>query len=296
MYVSMTGYGSASAEREWGSATLEISSVNHRYQEISARLPKEMSSCEPRLHSAMRSKFRRGKVQIRVEIARSARTQTAAIDREALAHYYREISAARDELGTERYVSLDVLIGLPGVLDAGPKDGSPTQEEAESLLDELLDAACASWDAMRRTEGEHLAASIGEHLTELERSAGEIRSRWAGAKDAAFAALRARITEMLEGIGAQLPSEDRFAQEAALIADKWDIAEELARLDSHIKKFRETGESSEAIGRKLDFIVQEMNREVNTINSKVQDADIRWLSIEAKASIERMREQIQNLE
>lgn len=296
MYVSMTGFGSAQVERDWGTVSLELSSVNHRYQEIFVRLPKELGSWEPWFHQKLRASFRRGKVQARVEILWAASALSGVIDRDVLTQYYREISEVRDALGQERDISLDALVSLPGVLDVGARIRLACDEGTEALLSDLLARAAESWREMRVVEGGHLAAAVAEHLGTLERLAGEIEAKWTPAKDAAFEAMRERIARALEGLGAAAPDDARFAQEAVFIADRWDVAEELARLASHIEKFRQTGSSDDAVGRKLDFLVQEMNREVNTINSKVADADIRWLSVEAKAALERIREQIQNLE
>lgn len=135
---------------------------------------------------------------------------------------------------------------------------------------------------MRETEGAHLRDEVLSHLAELERLAAEIEERWLPTRDAAFAAMRARVSEALEKMGEKL-EESRYMQEIVLLTDKWDVSEELARLKSHAAKFRSTGEDRESTGRKLDFIVQEMNREVNTLDSKVADADIRWLAVDAKA-------------
>jgi TIGR00255 family protein len=295
MYVSMTGFGGASLEREWGTVTLELSSVNHRYQEIHVRLPKELSAWEPWFHQKLRGFYRRGKVQARVEILWAASAQAAPLNAEVLASYYRELSALAGTLGAPG-VSLDTLTAMPGVLDVQGRVRLARDEAVEDLLSELLDLGAASWNEMRRTEGEHLRAAIEEHVAALEDLCGRISGLWADAKEAAYAAMIERVQKALEGAG--LPSFDdaRFAQEAVLLADRWDVSEELARLTSHIAKFRETGGGAEPSGRKLDFLVQEMNREVNTIGSKVSDADIRWLTVEAKAAIERAREQVQNLE
>ena len=296
MYISMTGFGSAQAEREWGTVSLEISSVNHRYQEIFVRLPKELGTWEPWFHQKLRTSFRRGKVQARVEILWAASALSGAIDKEILSQYYREISEVRDELGQERDISLDALVSLPGVLDVGARIRVARDEGTEELLAGLLADATSNWKEMRAAEGGHLEAAIEEHLAALEKLAGEIAAKWGPAKDAAFEAMRERIARALEASNVASPDDARFAQEAVIIADRWDVSEELARLASHVKKFRQIGPSDDSVGRKLDFLVQEMNREVNTINSKVADADIRWLSVEAKAALERIREQIQNLE
>ena len=292
----MTGFGGTSLEREWGTLTLELSSVNHRYQEIYVRLPKELATWEPWFHQKLRSAFRRGKVQARVEILWAASALAVAINRDILTSYYEEVSRVRDALGSARDIALEQLVNLPGVLDMHERTRLTRDEGTEELLNRLLGAGVAEWKKMRAAEGEHLEAAVMEHLTELESLAKKIGDRWGGAKDAAFAAMTERIARALEAANIAAPDDARFAQEAIILADRWDVSEELARLESHIEKFRQAGGSEDAVGRKLDFIVQEMNREVNTINSKVSDSDIRWLAVEAKAAIERIREQIQNLE
>jgi uncharacterized protein (TIGR00255 family) len=294
MYVSMTGYGEASAEREWGTIRMEISSVNHRYQEISVRLPRELSSFEPWLHQRLRGLYKRGKVQVRAEITRTASSADSAINGEALAAYYREISSIRDLTGIESDISLDALINLPGVLDMSGYSRF-SGDQAIDLMSELLERASENWNEMRRAEGSHLKENIDGHMADIERDMAEIGRLWTGVRDAAFAGAAARISKTLESAGFSL-TEARFAQEAVIMADKWDIAEELERMASHVLKFREIGESGVSEGRKMDFLVQEMNREANTINSKILDSGIRWITVEVKSSIERMREQIQNLE
>lgn len=296
MYVSMTGFGGVSVEREWGTIALELSSVNHRYQEIYVRLPKELSTWEPWFHQKLRGMYRRGKVQARVEILWAAAAQAVSVNREVLSLYYRELSAVRDALGQERDISLDALVNLPGVLDMQARVRLTRDEGTEALLQNLLEQGVAEWKKMRELEGQHLRTDVETHLEALEALRTQIRDKWHAAKDAAFAAMLERVAKALEASGAPKPDESRIAQEAVFIADRWDISEEIARLDSHIAKFRTTGDAEDAVGRKLDFLVQEMNREVNTINSKVADSDIRWLAVEAKATIERIREQIQNLE
>ena len=294
MYVSMTGFGTASEERPWGTATVELSSVNHRYQEISVRLPREISSFEPWFHQRLRGLFRRGKVTARAEIVWSAAAPALALNKEALMAYYREISSMRDAMGAERDISLDALVNLPGVLDMSPRAVFGGDNIAD-FLSGLLDRAAENWNDMRCGEGAHLKEAVGLHMNEIERLMREMGNAWTGARDAAFEAVTERLKNALASAG--IPAdESRFAQEAVIFADKWDISEEIARMSSHTAKFREIGESGVPEGRKLDFLAQEMNREANTVNSKIMSADLRWLMVEVKSAIERIREQIQNLE
>lgn len=297
MYTSMTGFGGAEADREWGTVKLEISSVNHRYQEISVRLPKDLSSFEPWFHQKLRAKFRRGKVSARLEMIVAASAQIGSLNREAITAYYNELAEIRDELHrSTRDIPIESLLSLPGAVDSRGASIASGMDDIGELLEGLLDEAAERWNEMRAAEGAHLKAAIDEHLSALESIVGDISSKWKGAKDAAYDAMMERFKRALEASGLSPLSDDRAAQEAVIIADRWDIAEELARLASHIAKFREIGGSDEPVGRKLDFLVQEMNREINTISSKTADADIRWIAVEAKTAVERMREQIQNLE
>lgn len=296
MYVSMTGFSRAQIQTRWGTISLELSSVNHRYQEITVRLPREFASWEPWFHQKLRNVFRRGKVQLRVEVLWAQEFKTAKICRDTLASYYHEFASMRQELGlSSEGVDLERLSSLPGVLDTPRIDGDEDGGALEEIFVKILEESSVSWQQMRETEGAHLRAEILRHVDCLEGLVSEIEGKWAFARDAAFEAMRTRVSETLEKLGEKL-EEQRYMQEIVLLTDKWDVAEELARLKSHISKFRSTGDGGESAGRKLDFIVQEMNREVNTLDSKVADAGIRWLAVEAKACLERIREQIQNLE
>jgi uncharacterized protein (TIGR00255 family) len=292
----MTGFGNASAEREWGTLTLELSSVNHRYQEISVRLPRELISWEPWFHQKLRAHFRRGKVQARADIAWAASLMVAPVNKEALVNYYEKIVSIRDSLGAIRDISVEALVNLPGVLDLPGRLALGRDEDTERMLGELLAAASENWNVMRRAEGAHLKSEIDSHLARAEKNISSIEELWPDTRASAFETMMERVNKALEAASAAPLGDSRFAQEVVILADRWDISEEIARMKSHITKFREIGEGGESEGRKLDFLVQEMNREVNTINSKVTNSEIRWIAVEAKTSIERMREQIQNLE
>jgi uncharacterized protein (TIGR00255 family) len=288
----MTGFGTASEERPWGTVAVELSSVNHRYQDISVRLPREISSLEPWFLRRLRGLFRRGKVTARVEITWSAASAALVINKEAMTAYYREISSMRDAMGAERDISLDALVNLPGVLDMSQRADIGADED---FLSGILDRAAKNWNDMRRHEGAHLKEAVGLHLDEIERLMKEIGASWISARDSAFEAVTERLKNALASAGISA-DEARFAQEAVIFADKWDISEEIARMSSHAAKFREIGDADEPEGRKLDFLAQEMNREANTINSKITSADLRWQMVEVKSAIERIREQIQNME
>ncbi|MBQ9881984.1 MAG: YicC family protein [Synergistes sp.] len=295
MYVSMTGFSRSQIQSSYGTISMELSSVNHRYQEITVRLPREFASWEPWFHQRMRKLFRRGKVQMRMEVLWAQQYRIGGINKDILLSYCNELTEIRRGLALPLTIDLERVVQYPGVLDMPRFDEEKEAQSLEAVFEELLAAAAASWQKMRETEGAHLCEEVLGHVDDLEKITFEIEKRWLPTRDAAFEALKARVCETLEKAGGAL-EDSRYMQEIVLLTDKWDVSEELARLKSHIAKFRETGDSDESTGRKLDFLVQEMNREVNTLDSKIADAEIRWLAVDAKACLERIREQIQNLE
>lgn len=295
MYLSMTGFSRTQLQTSWGTLNLELSSVNHRYQEISVRLPREFSSWEPRFHQKLRNYFRRGKVQLRMEVLWASTFKMAHINRDVMLSYCEEFLQIQQTLGQAGELDLEKIASLPGVLTLPSFDDITEADNLEATFDKLLAEGVASWQKMRTQEGEHLRDEVLLHIAELERLMQEIEEKWLIAKNLAFQSLREKLSEVLSTLNEKL-DESRFLQEIVILTDKWDVSEELARLKSHVVKFIATGEETDSSGRKLDFIVQEMNREVNTLNSKIADAEIRWLAVEAKAALERIREQIQNLE
>lgn len=293
MYISMTGFGRAQREEEWGTVNAELSSVNHRYQEISVRLPREFSSLEPWFHQQLRKMFRRGKVQLRIEVTFADSAARGTINKDLLTSYCRDISEVRRSLHMMPEVNVEQAAMLPGVIDMPVF--AREEEEIEAVFAAVLDDVVSKWQEMRKTEGKHLKDEVMTHLNDFERIANDIEAHWQPTRDAAFAAMKEHVEETLQSLGESL-EEGRYMQEIVLLTDKWDVAEELARIKSHIAKFRATGDDAESSGRKLDFLIQELNREVSTLDSKVADARIRWLAVDAKAALERIREQIQNLE
>jgi uncharacterized protein (TIGR00255 family) len=184
------------------------------------------------------------------------------------------------------------LLLLPGVCDS--PDTSGKDEDAE-VWDALLEEAVNALMEMKKSEGAKLAEAVESDLTEFARLTGTLSERWGAASTEALEGLRARVEKVMERFGLEI-DPNRAAQEVSLLADKWDVSEELTRLSAHIAKFREIASGKESEGRKLDFLILEMNREVNTMGSKVGDAEFRWTVVEAKSCLERIREQIQNVE
>jgi uncharacterized protein (TIGR00255 family) len=292
--LSMTGFSRESESFKWGTLSVEISSINHRYLDVSIRLPRELSFCEPSINDQVRSSLRRGKVRLSVDVTWPSDLLAVTVNSDILKNYYYQIQKIQEDLHISDPINIVSLLHLPGVTDS-PSNRQDMEKEVEQALEDIVRKAVSSLQVMREKEGAHLEEDINTHLSSFHGFLNNIQNRWINARDEAMVETRERIKKILEENGPDL-DEGRIAQEIALMADKWDISEELTRAESHIKKFQSILKSSESEGRKMDFLIQEMNREINTIGSKVTDSDIRWLVVEAKTALERIREQVQNVE
>ncbi|HPD96968.1 MAG TPA: YicC family protein [Synergistales bacterium] len=294
MLRSMTGFSRTSIDRPFGSISLEISSVNHRNQEIFVKSPRELFRFEQTIQQEIRKASRRGKIQVRLEVCWGPAFRGAVIDRIVLDGYIRDTAKARAAFGLPEDVQVEQLLSLPGVM-VSSQETEELEKEIEEAILSLVAAGIREWVDMKKTEGSHLEKEILAHLEGLESRVIEIENRWKAAKAGALSSMKERIISFVESGGFDC-DEGRLAQEIVILNDKWDISEELARLASHMDKFRSMVDNKGVNGKTLDFLVQEMNREINTVASKVQDAEIRWLSVEAKSELESVREQIQNVE
>ena len=297
MIKSMTGFGRGEYSDEISKVTVEIKSVNHRYLDIFVKMPRRYAFAEETIKAAIKERVHRGKVEVGVTVDNTGKSDTAVrLDKELAARYYEALSELRDsfDFGEESHVSLSMLAKMPDVIST-----SPAEEDEEAMSARLLGAVRSALDdfcGMRETEGAKLAADLSARAdvisgirSRIEKRAPEIEKEYA-------AKFRARVEEILGGVY-EVP-EERVALEAAIFADKANITEELVRLDSHISQLRGFlgSDGSEAIGKKIDFLIQEMNREANTIGSKSNDREITSLMLDLKAEIEKVREQVQNIE
>ena len=298
LLFSMTGFSRSQVDRPWGSLTAEVSSVNHRYQEVSVRSPRDLAGFEPLIQAMVRKEFQRGKVLVRVEVNWHSQYRAVEINPEVLKNYFTQVTRIRRELDLPGESPLEQLLPLPGVTERSLAESESIREQLEEALKELISTALEDWKTMRLREGCDLHDEVMTHLREFEDIVTQIEERWPESRDQAIEALRERIGTLMERLPGERTEieESRFAQEVSVLADRWDVSEEIARIHSHLDKFRSISESKGAVGRKLDFLIQELNREVNTTGSKVQAAQIRWLILEAKSSLERIREQIRKVE
>ena len=292
MIKSMTGYGKGEAVSERGRFTVEIRSVNHRYGEVSVRMPRGFLSLEQEVKRAVTSQLKRGKIDVTVQWEEAVAVEgIARIDNAVAAGYHAAFSGLARDLGIAADVPLSLIITQKGVL----KDTAPAIDEAEfqPQLVAAVQSAVGTIDAMRTREGDALAADLLARRAQLAEWAAQVGERAPQVVTEYRQKLKVRLDQLLEGVEMD-PA--RLAQEVALMADRCDVTEELVRLSSHFAQFDEALRLKEPVGRKLDFLMQEMNREVNTIGSKSNDAELTSLVIRIKAEMEKMREQVQNVE
>ena len=292
MLKSMTGYGKGETSTPHGSFVVEIRSVNHRYGEISVRLPRSFYALENDIKRLASSLLKRGKIDISVQWDETtAANAVPQLDMVVARGYYEAYSRLAKELNLPQDAAPSYIMSLKGVM----KEMAASVDETElqpQLLAAVKDAVTAL-DGMRTREGEALADDLKARRTQIAGWSALIDERTPQMVTEYRQKLKARLDQLLDGIEMD---ENRLSQEVALLAARCDITEELVRLASHFNQFDEALCSSEPVGRKLDFLMQEMNREVNTIGSKSNDAGITNLVIQIKAEMEKMREQVQNVE
>lgn len=295
MIKSMTGYGKGESLSEQGRFTVEIRSVNHRYGEISVRMPRGFLALENDVKKLLANLLKRGKIDATVQWEEGPAADAMPQVDSALARGYADLfrSLAAD-LGLAQDLPLSLILSQKGVF----KDKAATTvtvEESEFLpqIVAALQSALGAIDAMRIREGEALAQDLAARRRQVAEWIDQITLRAPLVVSEYRQKLKLRLDQLLDG--AEIDAA-RLAQEVALMADRCDVTEELVRLASHFVQFDEALLLAEPVGRKLDFLMQEMNREVNTIGSKSSDAEVTSLVIRIKAEMEKMREQVQNVE
>ena len=291
--LSMTGYGRASVEIDGRQMTIELKSVNHRFLDISFRMPRNLMFLEDAARRTIGAKLARGHVDVFVTYHNLRTDARKVMADEALFNAYadalQQLSAASGG-GLRDDRTLMTIARMPDVLTVTEADED--QEAVLKLMGAALDEALDQLIAMRSREGEAMKADLAGRVEAIQRMTDAVEARYPETVEAYTQRLRAAVQE-LAGSGMD---ENRLLMEIAIMADRSAIAEETVRLNSHLQQLRELFESAEPIGRRTDFIVQELNREVNTISSKSQDIPITRLTVDMKAEIEKLREQVQNIE
>ena len=289
---SMTGYGAGQAG-EQVVVRMEMRSVNHRYSDFAIRLSREYSFLEDAIRSVLAENVHRGRVEVSVTIEDFREDpRTVKVDWGLLRGYDESISSIAQRLGLEPTNRVDYLLSLPGVLQPVAME-EEDQDLIRGLVQSAAEAAVKALVEMRSAEGQRLAAVLNQYLDALAGSLSEI----AGLAKTLPREYRERLENRIQELMGDIQVDpNRLTAEVAIFADRSSIDEELVRLDSHLIEFRSALEEDEPVGRKLDFLLQEMNREVNTIGSKTTHVAIAQWVVEAKSVIEKLREQIQNVE
>ncbi|WRS26863.1 YicC/YloC family endoribonuclease [Oscillospiraceae bacterium MB08-C2-2] len=289
---SMTGYGRAQLIKNGRELLVEVKSVNHRFFEYSPRIPRSYGYLEEKLKGLVRQSVSRGKVDVSVSISLVEGSGTdVEIDRELAGSYVSALRKVGEELGLRDDLSLSAVARFHDIFLI--KKAPENEGEIWAAVEEAGLAALAAYNAMRALEGEKLGQDITQRLDTIEEYVAQVEQRSPQTLEEYRSRLYAKMAEVLADARVE---ESRILQEAAVFAEKIAVAEETVRLRSHLGQMREMLDSKEPIGRKLDFVVQEMNREANTIGSKAQDISVAKWVVEIKSEIEKIREQIQNIE
>lgn len=288
---SMTGYGRATCTEDGRSLTIELKSVNHRFLDLNFRMPRSFAFMEDAARKQIASRLSRGHVDIYVTYLNLREdSKEVRVDAGLVRAYLAALDQLEAETGLSDDRSLSKIAQLPDALVMSEK---PEDEEAlKKLLTDALSQALDNLNAMRAREGEAMKRDMMDKLNEIEEMTNKIEARYPETVLEYQKKLKQRVEELLDGE----MDEGRLAQEVALMADRAAVAEETVRLRSHIAQARANCEKAEPVGRSLDFIVQEMNREVNTVSSKSQDIPITQAVLACKSAIEKLREQLQNVE
>lgn len=288
MIYSMTGFAAAAAELETGSLALDLRAVNHRYLDIQMRMPDELRPLEPALREAIAARLTRGKVECRINLAvRHAGLNPAQLNATLLLQLAQWNDEVRAVLPDARGLSVSEVLGWNGMLETAAVSGETLRETALQLLQQVLQEFAAA----RGREGEKLKDFLLQRVGQIEDLCADVAPRIPAAIAAYEEKLAARLREAMQG-----GDDERLRQEITLFASKVDVDEELSRLRTHLAEMKRVLAKGGAVGKRLDFLMQELHREANTLGSKSADAEVSRASMEMKILIEQMREQIQNIE
>lgn len=288
---SMTGYGRGEATNGDVTVVVELKSVNNRFRDLNVRMPRGYLVLESRVQQVLRAALQRGRVDIFLRRSAVEGGPSVQADPVLAERYFKAMAQVAKRLARQdEDIPLASVLAQPGVLNAAEVETDALGEWR--IVEPALQAALADFLQMRSAEGEALQQDLRQHLDDLQRLWAEVQACTDGIAQRLHARLEERITRLL----GDKVDPSRLAQEAAVLADKADVSEELARLRSHFKQFSDALESTEPVGRKLEFLVQELNREINTIGSKAAEHPISARVVEMKSVLERIREQAANVE
>jgi len=290
---SMTGYGHGAAEGGGLAVACDVKTVNHRYLDVHVKLPRDLHDREPQVVQRVRKAVGRGRVDVtvRVDPAPGGGGQRLKVDAELAREVHAALRAVAEAVGrSEEPPTLEQIAAFDGVVVS---EDAVRSDEVREALQAALRGALDAMATMRRDEGAALAGDLAARLARIDGWLAEVRAR----ADELLPSLRDRLHERLEGLLGETPVDpERVLAEAAMLAEKGDVTEEMVRLGQHVEAFRAQLSAGGRVGRKLDFLAQEMHRETNTIGSKTPDVAVSHRVIDIKGEIERIREQVQNIE
>jgi uncharacterized protein (TIGR00255 family) len=290
---SMTGYGKGMAAGEDFSVSVDLKTVNNRFLDIHLRVGSELASFEPPIKKRITSRLSRGRVDVNVSIERAAQI-AYEVNRPLIAGYVGALKQLQKDFDLAGELDINVLVRIPGAIQPA-RNG--VDERVITALEQALDQALDELQRMREQEGEALRQELRDRVKKIEALVPVIESSAAGLADAYRVRLQKRISELLNRGGQAIEIDPvRLAQEVAYLADRSDVSEEMVRLRSHLSQFQEALDAPGEAGKMLDFLLQELNREANTTLSKSTDLVIKEAGLAIKAEVEKLREQVQNVE
>ncbi len=292
MLKSMTGFGRGEGDTTLGKVVVESRSVNHRYSDINIKLPKGLSLFENRIKEIIRSQVSRGRIDVSLRLDSLGEEKVQLrVDLDLAEQYYRVLHDLKERLQLKDEITLNLLAGAKDLITAKEELGDMEPYWQEILP--VLNQSIKSMDDMKRLEGESLTKDLKQRLGHVTEQLQMIKQQFPLRLRAFFTRLQDRLRSLLEGMEAD-PS--RFQQEVAFLAERTDITEEIVRAESHLVQLGTLLDGNEPVGRKMDFLLQELHREVNTVSAKANDAEISQRVVEIKSELEKIREQVQNVE
>lgn len=289
----MTGFGQGTSASETLTVTVELKTVNNRFLDVNLRLPSDFQALEANIKRQISSQLARGRVDANLNFERGG-TVVYELNRDLISGYLAALREMQTEFHLAGEPDLNVIARLPGVMQPRSQE---LDDEALTAVETAVAAALTELESMREREGEALKRELFARLAEIEKQISVIEPEAMSVTENYRLKLEKKIADLLKKTDLQIELDQaRLAQETAYLSERSDISEELARLKSHVAQFRDISESDNDIGKRLDFLIQELNREANTILSKATDLKIKEAALNVKAEIEKMREQVQNIE
>ncbi len=287
----MTGFGRGRADNEVQAVTVEMKSVNHRFCEITVRMPRQLMEIEDKIKKIIQTYIKRGRVEVFVTISgEGLAKKTLQTDWELLGEYMKAFQEISERHQLSKSVEIQDILHMPDVMTTSEEEVDQTS--IHQLVFTAVEQAVGQLLTMREKEGQELYQDLVQHLTNIQQLRDEVESLAPTVSEQYEDRLRKRLTDYLEGT----IDEQRVLAEVAIFAEKADVNEELTRIHSHLTQFFQTIDTTDVIGRKLDFLVQELNREMNTIGAKANNGKIAQCVIDMKTQLERLKEQVQNIE